>query len=84
MSRPAKCMQKPTDDRLREALEAGLSLTLAVITANNKRSRQHLTRLSELRDHDRLDRPKREYCEITGDGRNDLSGELASKHLEDE
>jgi len=75
----------PTDDRILEALETGLSLTPAVIAENIDKSRQHVTRrLSELRDHGLVERPKRGYYEITERGRLYLTGEIDSKDLEDE
>jgi len=75
----------PTDDRILEALETGLSLTPAVIAENIDKSRQHVTRrLSELRDHGLVERPKRGYYEITEQGRAYLTGEVGPEHFEND
>ena len=84
MRQPAEWMQMPTDDRILETLDTGLSLTPAVIAENIDKSRQHVTRrLSDLRDHNLVERPKRGYYNITNRGRAYLSGELDSGDLKD-
>ena len=84
MRQPAEWMQMPTDDRILEALETGLSLTPAVIAENIDKSRQHVTRrLSALREHGFVERPKRGYYVITDRGQLYLTGELDISDLED-
>jgi len=76
-------MQMPTDDRILEALETGLSLTPAVIAENIGKSRQHVTRrLSDLKEYGLVDRPKRGYYVLTDQGRDYLNGELDTECLE--
>jgi DNA-binding transcriptional ArsR family regulator len=78
-------MQMPTDDRILEALDTGLSLTPAVLAENVDKSRQHVTRrLSDLLDHGLVDRPKRGYYTISDCGQAYLSGELNPDELKED
>lgn len=82
MRKPAEWMT-PLDDRILEALNAGLVLSPSIIAYNIEKSREAVSRrLSELADRDLVNRIERGKYEITDRGRAYLEGELTKVDLE--
>jgi len=83
MRKPAEWMT-PLDDRILEALNAGLVLSPSIIAYNIEKSREAVSRrLSELADRGLVRRVERGKYEITDRGRAYLKGELEAEDLED-
>lgn len=76
MRKPAEWMT-PMDDRILEALDAGLILSPAIIAYNIGKSREAVgRRLIELADAELVERVDRGRYEITSRGQSYLQGEL--------